>query len=248
MSNSSTSGAEWFEQWFDSPYYHVLYQQRDDAEAQQMVGHFTQALHLSKGARVLDLACGKGRHARFLAEMGYDVTGLDISPQSIELARQYEGEHLAFYKHDMREPFRINYFDAVLNMFTSFGYFEHDREHLKTLIQVGKSLRPEGQFLLDYFNADWVREHLVAESMQVVGGVTFHQRRRIENGHVYKDIDFQVDDHSYSFTERVRLFDLRDFEQMFAVAGLRLARTYGDYDMRVFDASSSPRLIMIARK
>ncbi|HMX40581.1 MAG TPA: class I SAM-dependent methyltransferase [Saprospiraceae bacterium] len=246
MQNPTLPTAEWFEQWFDSPYYHLLYQQRDDIEAQGMVRHFAQALDLPAGARVLDLACGKGRHSRFLAELGYDVTGLDISPQSIDFARQYEHEHLAFYQHDMRLPFRINYFDAVLNMFTSFGYFEHDREHVKTLQQVGKALRPGGHFLLDYFNAEWVRAHLVAEDVRVAGGIEFRQKRRIEAGHVYKTIDFQADGRVYTFTERVRLFSLGDFERMFAAAGLRVQRTYGDYDLAAFVPDASPRLIVTA--
>ena len=112
---------EWFADWFDSPYYHILYQKHDEADARAALDQLLHALHLKEGSRVLDLACGKGRHARYLADRGFDVTGLDISNQSIAFARQFEHDRLHFYQHDMRLPFRINYYDAVVNFFTSFG-------------------------------------------------------------------------------------------------------------------------------
>lgn len=239
---------EWFEQWFDSPYYHLLYKQRDEAEAKRMIDHFLRALDLPAGSRVLDLACGKGRHSRYLAERGYDVTGLDISPQSIAYARQFEHERLAFYQHDMRLPFRINYFDAVLNMFTSFGYFQHDRDHLRALQNAAKGLRPGGLLLLDFFNANWVRAHLVASASKTVEGIEFHLKKTLRDGHVFKTVEFEAEGRHYAFRERVRLFGLADFEAMFAASGLRLRHTFGDYALGSFDPETSPRLILVAAR
>lgn len=239
---------EWFEQWFDSPYYHLLYQQHDEAEARRMVDHFLRALALPAGSRILDLACGKGRHSRYLAERGYEVTGLDISPQSIAYAQQFEHERLAFYQHDMRQSFRINYFDAVLNMFTSFGYFRHDRDHLRALQNAAKGLRPGGLLLLDYFNAHWVRAHLVASASKTVGGIEFHLKKTVRGGHVFKTIEFDAEGRHHAFRERVRLFELADFEAMFTASGLRLRYTFGDYALGDFASSTSQRLILVAER
>jgi SAM-dependent methyltransferase len=246
--NQLSMEKEWFAEWFDSPYYHTLYKSRDDKEAQKTLDNLLKALDLSSGARILDLACGKGRHSRYLAGKGFDVTGLDFSDASITFARQFEHERLAFYQHDMRLPFSINYFDAVMNMFTSFGYFETERDHLLTLKNVQKGLKPGGLFLLDYFNSAWVRKHLVASDVKTVDGIEFRMKRNIRGGHVFKTVAFDTGGKQYRFHERVRLFTLADFESLFAEAGLDLSHAYGGYDLGNFDADTSKRLILIAQK
>lgn len=239
---------EWFTDWFDSPYYYTLYKSRDEKEAQNTLDNLLRALDLPSGARILDLACGKGRHSRYLAEKGFDVTGLDISDASITFARQYEHERLAFYQHDMRLPFRTNYFDAVMNMFTSFGYFETDRDHLLTLKNVQNNLKPGGLFLLDYFNSLWIRNNLVKSDAVTVDGIEFRMKRIIRGGYVSKKVEFSADGKQFHFHERVRLFTLADFESLFTEAGLEIRHTYGDYDLGNFDADTSKRLIIIAKK
>jgi SAM-dependent methyltransferase len=239
---------EWFAEWFDSPYYHILYKNHDEDEAQRALGNLLSALHLPLDSRILDLACGKGRHSRYLAERGFDVTGLDISWASISHARQFEDEKLHFYQHDMRLPFRINYFDAVLNMFTSFGYFERDADHLRTLTQVARGLKPGGLLLLDYFNSEWVRQTAIPSEEKVVDGIVFHLKKDIRDGHVYKNVAFEHKGKHYDFEERVRLFMLADFEQLFARTGLHLKKTYGDYDLQPYETNTSKRLILVGEK
>lgn len=239
---------EWFAEWFDSPYYHTLYKNRDENEAQKTLDNLLKALDLPAGARILDLACGKGRHARYLAEKGFDVTGLDISDASITFARQFEHEHLAFYQHDMRHPFRINYFDAVMNMFTSFGYFETDRDHLLALKNVYRDLKPGGLFLLDYFNSEWVRQNLVRSDVKTVDGIEFHLKKNIQGEHVFKTVEFTTGSKHFHFRERVRLFSLTDFQTLFSSAGLKLQCIYGSYNLDSFSAIDSKRLIIIAQK
>ncbi|MBC7777780.1 MAG: class I SAM-dependent methyltransferase [Phycisphaerae bacterium] len=239
---------EWFKEWFDSPYYHLLYKGRDDNEAKAVLDSLLRPLNLSPGGRVLDLACGKGRYSRYLAEKGFEVTGLDLSPASIEFARQFEHEQLTFYQHDMRKPFRINYFDAVMNMFTSFGYFKTDHDHLLALKNVAKDLRPGGLFLLDFFNARFVRQNLVRSELKTIGEISFSLNRWVRSGYVFKSVEFQTGGRSFHFQEQVRLFDLADFESLLALAGLRLRQTYGNYDLSAFDAKTSRRLILIAEK
>lgn len=239
---------EWFAEWFDSPYYYTLYKNHDEDEAKQTLDNLLKALDLSPNARIMDLACGKGRHARYLAEKGYDVTGLDISAASIAFARQFEHEHLLFFQHDMRLPFRINYYDAVMNMFTSFGYFETDKDHLKALINVGKGLKPGGLFLLDYFNSTWVRNQLVRTGEKTVDGITFYLKKSIRGGHVFKTVEFVTGGRHFEFRERVRLFSLEEFRNMMQLAGMEIKQSFGGYDLSPFDERQSKRLIIIAQK
>lgn len=240
---------EWFANWFDSPYYHILYKNHDDSDAQRALDNLLTTLNLKPGARVLDLACGKGRHSRHLASKGFDVTGLDISTASIVHARQFEQPGLAFYQHDMRLPFRINYYDAILNMFTSFGYFDNEHDHIKTLLNIQKGLKPGGCLLLDYFNADQVRKNLERHFEKTVDGIHFSIKKTIRKGHIYKTVAFTDSGRNYQFRERVRLFTLDDFRHLFALAGLQIEASFGDYyHLTPFDPAQSPRLIMIVRK
>ena len=239
---------EWFAAWFDSPYYYILYKNHDENEAKNTLDRLLAAMQLKPHARVLDLACGKGRHSKYLAEKGYDVTGIDISHSSIAFARQFEHDNLSFYQHDMRLPFRINYYDAVLNMFTSFGYFQTDEDHLRTLKNVAKELHRDGLFLLDFFNTEWVRQHLVPEDRKTVDGIEFHLKKHISGGYVYKSVTFHAENKDFHFREKVRLFEYADFERLFDQAGLNILQTFGNYQLDPFDVATSPRLILIARK
>ncbi len=239
---------EWFTEWFDSPYYHILYKKHDEIEAQRALDNLLHALRLPEGARLLDLACGKGRHSRYLAEKGFDVTGLDISQQSIEFASQFESDHLAFYQHDMRLPFRHNYYDAVLNFFTSFGYFDNDADHLRSLVNITKGLKTNGLLLLDYFNSDWVRSVVGPPEVKEIDGIAFHTAKWLDEKHVYKKVEFDALGDHYRFEERVRLFTLADFTELMQRAGLCVTATYGDYDLRSFDVVQSKRLILVAKK
>lgn len=239
---------EWFEEWFDSSFYHLLYKGRDEQEAKNSLDNLLRALDLPPGAVLMDLACGKGRHSRYLAEKGFFVTGLDISEQSIEFARQYESDHLEFFQHDMRKSFRANYYDGVLNMFTSFGYFKTDLEHLHALQSIAKNLKPGGVFLLDYFNSDWIQANLIAEESKTVEGITFHLTKWIENGHVHKTVAFEAEGRHFTHTETVRLFSLEDFQELFTACHLTITKTFGDYDLTSFDEQNSKRLIVVAEK
>ena len=152
-----TDAKPWFKDWFNSPYYHQLYFKRDEAEAAAFINKLIDYLKPSKGDHILDVACGKGRHSIYLNKKGFDVTGFDLSEESIQHNKQFENENLTFYLHDMREVFRSNYFDLVLNLFSSFGYFEKDRDNLRCFIANTTALKPNGTLVFDYFNANKIR-------------------------------------------------------------------------------------------
>ena len=140
----------WFKDWFNSPFYHQLYAHRDETEAADFIDKLITHLQPKAGARMLDVACGKGRHSMQLAANGFDVTGIDLSKESIAAALLNEGENLHFYEHDMRLPFWINYFDIAFNFFTSFGYFKTQREHDNAIRTIATALKPGGIFVMDF--------------------------------------------------------------------------------------------------
>lgn len=240
--------AEWYKDWFDSPYYHVLYQYRDETEAEDFIDHLLQALAPSPDARMLDLACGKGRYSRHLAAQGFSVIGLDLSAKSIAYAKQFESPKLRFFPHDMRAPFRTAFFDYTFSFFTSFGYFSQESEEQQTLDNIALGLKPGGVFVLDFFNAHYVRQRLIDEERKFIAGLEFDIRRRLEGKQVVKSIRFADQGQSHYYEERVRLYELADLERMFALAGLTISKVYGDYRLGAFDATHSPRLILVARK
>lgn len=240
---------EWFEEWFDSTYYHTLYKYRDETEAEGFIDHLLEVLQPPVEARILDLACGKGRYSRYLAEKGFEeVVGLDLSIKSIEHARQFENDNLSFFTHDMRLPFRINYFDYIFNFFTSFGYFDSEKDDLKTLQSIAKGLKPTGTFVLDFFNSRYVTDRLTGWEEKIIDGIQFRIDKQIEKTHIIKTIEFEDEGKRYFFRERVRLFFEEDFQRLFAKAGLQIIRTFGDYQLNPFDEKESPRLILVAEK
>lgn len=239
---------EWFSRWFDSPYYHVLYQHHNDDEARVFIDNLFASLLPSPEARMLDLACGKGRHALYMSRFGYDVTGLDISSSSIAFARQFEHDKLAFYQHDMRKPFRVNYFDFIFNFFTSFGYFQTEQEHLQTLRNVQRGLRPGGIFVLDFMNARKVVQNLVEGETRVLNDITFSIHREVRNNLIVKTITLNDQGQEWTFEERVNGFDLPVLQAMFASSGLEIIAQYGNYELEEFEPDRSDRLILFGQK
>ena len=235
---------QWYASWFDTPFYHILYKDRDHNEAQQFMDNLTEYLNLPQGGSILDLACGKGRHSIYLNSLGYDVTGVDLSENSIEYAKQFENDTLRFEVHDMCQPYKRQ-FDAVFNLFTSFGYFEDENDNLKTIKAIKANLNNVGFGVIDFMNSDYVANHLVSEDVKTVEGIDFHQKRHLENGYIVKDISFSIEGMEHKFQERVKAFTLEDFELLFEKAGVYLLDVFGDYKLRTFDRKVSERLIMI---
>jgi SAM-dependent methyltransferase len=240
----------WFKDWFNSPYYHLLYFNRDEKEAANFINKLIDYLNPPKGSLMLDVACGKGRHSIHLEEKGFDVTGIDLSEDSIEEALRYQTDTLHFYRHDMRLPFWINYFDYAFNFFTSFGYFKTRREHDNAIRTIAQSLKSGGCFVMDYLNVHYAEDHLVHQFDKEVEGVNFFITKWFDETHFYKKI--VVEDEALQepliFTEKVAKFSLGDFTEMFAFQGLMIDEVFGDYNFADYHVRKSPRLIMVARK
>lgn len=240
----------WFKDWFNSPYYHMLYFNRDDREAKAFIDKLIEYLKPAPGARMLDVACGKGRHSIQLANKGFDVTGIDLSWDSINEALQHESETLHFYRHDMRLPFWINYFDYAFNFFTSFGYFKTRRENDDAVRTIAQAIRNNGFFVMDYLNVHYAEDHLVHQSEKQIDDVNFIITKWFDETHFYKKITVEDDclKEPLVFTEKVSKFSLGDFTEMFAYQGLQIQEVFGDYNFSNYDIRNSPRLVMIAKK
>ena len=234
----------WFASWFDTPYYHILYKDRDYEEAQLFMDNITQYLNLPEDAKILDLACGKGRHSIYLNKLGYNVTGADLSENSIAEASKYSNEKLHFTVHDMREPFDEK-FDAIFNLFTSFGYFESDDDNLITLKAIHESLSEFCFAVIDFMNVYKVINDLVPHEVKTVEGIDFHIKWYVEDNHIIKEIDFEDKGKQFHYTEKVKALTLEDFEAMMEEAGIYLLDVFGDYKLHKFYKNESDRLIMI---
>ncbi len=240
----------WYKGWFNSPFYHKLYFERDEKEAETFIKKLIAHLNPAAGSRMLDVACGKGRHSKILASMGFEVTGIDLSFSSIAFAKESEKDNLSFYVHDMRLPFWVNYYDYAFNFFTSFGYFKTRREHDDAVRSIAKSLRPNGVFVVDYLNVHYAEEHLVHNEMKKIGETTYDIHRWDDETHFHKKII--VTDPSLSqpmvHTEKVAKFSLGDFTDMMSFQGLQVKEVFGDYNFSSYDVRKTPRLIVITQK
>ena len=242
--------AEWFRAWFSSPYYDLLYKQRNEQEASLCINRFVEFLKIPPGSRILDVACGKGRHSRALTAKGFDVTGIDLSAPSIIEAKNFETDNLHFYVHDMRLPFWINYFDYVFNFFTSFGYFRTMREHDDAIRTMAQSLKMNGMLTIDYLNVHYAEDHLVPREEKRSNGVMFNIDRWFDEKHFFKRIHVEETEKKISetFTEQVEKFSLGDFTDMLSYEGLAIEQIFGDYELNKYHVRNSPRMIMVARK
>lgn len=234
----------WYASWFDTPYYHILYKDRDHCEAKNFMDNLTSYLSLETGEKILDLACGKGRHSIYLNKLGYDVTGVDLSKNSIQYASQYENDTLKFRVHDMCEPYSEK-FSAVFNLFTSFGYFDKEEDNLNTIKAISSDLNEKGFGVIDFMNVDYIIENLVPEETKEINGITFTIKRYHQDGYIFKEIRFKDNGEDYFFTERVKSITLKEFEDYFKKAKVDLLDVFGNYQLHKFDKKTSPRLILI---
>jgi len=240
----------WYDTWFGSDAYEIVYRHRDDEEAATVIDLVEECAAPDPDAQILDVGCGRGRHTLELARRGYDATGIDLSEESVEEARRQaatEGLDASFAVQDMREPYCDGCMHGVVNLFTTFGYFDDDAESQRAIQAMASALRPGGWIVQDFLNPPHVAQTLVERDQQQRDGVQIVQKRWIEGGRVHKEIRLDDGTRSETFRESVRLFSRNDFAEMYADADLEIEQAFGDYHGALHDAES-PRTILFARK
>ncbi len=239
---------EWFKEWFNTKYYHILYKNRDDSEASGFIDRLTEYLAPLAESHFLDVACGKGRHSIYLNSKGYNVTGIDISPKSIEVAKQYQNETLHFEVADMRQPFARDNFDIALNLFTSFGYFECDKDNLLALQNICTAMKIGGRFVLDFFNAEKILKQIKPFETKTIDGIAFTIIKKIEGNRVIKTISFEAEGNPYTYTEKVEAISKSQFETLFAQTDFEIVEVFGDYQLAPYNDQESDRIIFVLQK
>jgi cyclopropane fatty-acyl-phospholipid synthase-like methyltransferase len=239
-----TDNKEWFASWFNTRYYHILYAHRDIKEAQSFIEKIVHFLQLKKDDFLLDLGCGKGRHSIYLNSLGFNVTGADLSRNSISEASKYSNDTLKFIEHDMRNSFDSKY-HIILNLFTSFGFFENDNEDIGVLKNIKNGLLPNGMAIIDFMNIKKVISNLVSEETQTIQGITFYIKRYVQNGFIVKEINFKADGKDHTYFEKVKCIDLPKIKSFLKAANFKIKYTFGNYQLDVFDEHTSDRLILV---
>lgn len=241
---------QWYVTWFESSWYRELYSHRTIDEAKTAVS-LVEAMNLPKGSRILDLCCGAGRHAAALAEQGFIVTGIDYSDYLINIARNEYGDmpQLELHRCDMRDNYPNKPFDAIVNFFTSFGYFDTDAENSAVITNIAESLTDNGYFLLDYLNAEYIRKNIVPFSTDSFDSATIESRRNIRDNTIIKNITVipqygQIEE----FEENVKLYSQPILQKMIENNGFAIESIHGNYDGSDFDEELSPRCIIVAKK
>lgn len=238
----------WFEDWFDSPFYHILYKNRDLNEAEFFIQNLIKYLNPNPKAQLLDIACGKGRHAITMNEFGFKVDAFDLSENSINTAKQFESDSLHFYVNDIRNPLKREHYNFAFNLFTSFGYFDDNDDNVKSIQAIAESIQPNGKFVIDFMNVNKVIEHLIEEEVKTIEGIEFHITKEVQNNFIIKNISFVYQQQHYNFQERVKVIYQADFIRYFNAANLKIEATFGDYSLNPFDEKESDRLIIVAQK
>ncbi len=240
----------WYKTAFDE-HYSQLYAHRSDQQANLETAWLVQHLQLSPATLTLDLCCGNGRHACCLASQGIPVVGIDLSRALLREAASRSACSFPLVRGDMRTiPFQPETFDVVLSLFTSFGYFSLDSDHLQVLRSVFDCLKPGGLFLLDFLNPPHVRKHLVPRTREVFDWGERIQHRSISSDglRVEKTITYRPSGGSIEKRfESVRLLDDETLTNMLSQAGLHTVNVFGALDGSPYH-NDAPRSVFLCRR
>lgn len=243
--------SEWFRDWFNTPEYLSVYRHRNESDAEQHINLITNNILLHPNSKILDMACGAGRHTVILARKGYDVTGVDLSENLLSIAKQISlNENLSanFIHSDIREFNSDIKFDLILNLFTSFGYFETDSENFSILQKAYHLLKDGGSFVLDVFNSYYLTKNLVEFSEDQINDAEILQFRKIMDKRVIKKIVVTKDGKPSNYFESVRMYSKDELEIILNKIGFDIYKTFGDFLGNNFEHFNSPRLILFCRK
>jgi SAM-dependent methyltransferase len=244
----------WFEAFFGEDYLEIYEQLLPSAHTLADVDGIVTLLRLEPGARILDLACGHGRHSIELSKRGYQVTGYDLSKVLLDRARadaEAQGAAVRWVSGDMRELPFDGEFDVVINVFTAFGYFEDPGDDRKTLHGVHAALRPGGRFLLETLHRDALPARFQPRGFERTarGSLVLRERRWDLARDVVDEsvILIRADGTRTEYATSVRMRSLDEFIALLRDAGLEPETWYGGLGGRPLELNSH-RLVIISRK
>lgn len=238
---------KWFAQWFNTPYYHDLYRNRNDIEAMQWMDRITSLIALKKDQPILDVCCGNGRHALHLEKAGFMSYGIDISPSNIAMAQGNSQFPERWRVGDARQ-FNWGFsFQLVTNLFTSFGYFDNLADHQNMMSQMLRHVAEEGYFIFDFLNASRVIRDLIQEETHQGNLADYHIHRIVENGRIFKNIRFTIDGIEKHYQESVFLFEPEPLMKWIVDEGFEVQYHLGDYHANAYH-QDSPRCIFVFKR
>ena len=238
---------DWFENWFDSDFYHILYNKRNDKEAEFFIDNLLKILSPKKNSFFLDLGCGKGRHSIYLSQKGFYVDGIDLSKKSLNMAIPHENEKLHFFLRDMRCIKEKNKYNYILNLFTSFGYFKQKKDNRLVVNGIAQGLKKNGIFIIDFLNIDSCLKNLVESEKKIIQNKEFDIKRWHTKKYLFKKIEFKKNNEKKSHTERIQLLKKDEIVNICEKEKLKLIDSFGDYHLNKFDEKSE-RLILLFKK
>ena len=231
--------------WFNSDYYHILYKNRDKKEAEFFINNLIKKLKIKKNSKILDLACGVGRHSFYLNKKGMNVIGIDNSENNIKKAKKFENKFLKFKKKEMTEDYGQE-FDFIFNLFTSFGYI-NEKHNLNTFKSINNSLINHGILVIDYLNVFKLKEELVEKETKKIGNIIFNIKRSFKDNFIVKKIKIKDYNKIFYFEERVMELTKNDFQYYLKKFDFEILDVYGNYNLEKYHKNSE-RLIMIIKK
>jgi SAM-dependent methyltransferase len=245
----------WYVDFFRDDYLNVYGHMFTDERAEKEAGFVARALDLKQGASILDLCCGQGRHSVQLAKRGFKVTGLDLNPAYVELAQngaRTANVQIETVAADMREIPYANRFDAIVNMYSSFGYLESETDDLKVLESAAKALKAGGRLLLDMLNREWAIDNYIPNDWhEGADGTLYVERRDLDLASSRMHVHFIVVDPNggrrESIGHNIRLYTLTEMTRLLERAGMKVTAVFGGFDGEAY-AISTRRMIIVAQR
>ena len=242
---------EWFKDWFSSKDYLDVYSHRNTEDTKNLIDLILSEINIKQNANVLDAACGAGRHSIRLAQKGFNVTGFDLSETLLEIAIKNAIEKnikINFQHADLRTFQSHVKFDLVVNLFTSFGYFNSDEENFLFAENAYNMINDNGYYVLDYLNKYFLEDNLIDHTEKVFDDKQIQERRFIRNGRVEKKITITKENQDSEFLESVKLYSYSELLSQFNKIGYKQVKVFGDYFGEAFNNESSERCIIIFQK
>ncbi|PJB00024.1 MAG: class I SAM-dependent methyltransferase [Ignavibacteriales bacterium CG_4_9_14_3_um_filter_30_11] len=243
--------AEWFESWFESEEYLNVYKHRDEKEARLLVESILSITKIREKSKILDLACGAGRHSIEFAKKGFELTAVDLSKNLLDAAKKNAEAiniKVNFIRADLRKFKSNEKFDLVLNLFTSFGYFNNDEDNFKVFKTAYHHLMDNGFFIFDYLNKNHLERNLISETVNSFENVEIIQKRKIIDGRVIKEIVIKKNGNEKIFNESVKIYSKEELLENLEKLGFKILNIFGSFDKTEFDKNLSDRIIIIAQK